>query len=121
MFVKLGLRPLVDKQLIDLVRFNNPDIFLYSYEESKKRYLHVKTIRYIIFRVKKKKEKEKEKETETESNKNDLLKELAGEIGKLQEASEDVQMFLRYIYQTHPPKKPEHKLDERFLETDRIY
>ena len=29
-------------------------------------------------------------------------------------------MFLRYIYKTHPAKKPEHKLDERFLRTDTI-
>ena len=59
-------------------------------------------------------------ETETESNKNDLLQELSGVIRKLQEASEDVQMFLRYIYKAHPPKKPEHKLDETLLKTDQI-
>ena len=88
MFVKLGL-PLVDKQLIDLVRFNNPDIFLYSYEESKKRYLHVKTIRYIIFRVVKKNKKKKQQNNKKwKSRKIDqLLDELSEPFRKLEEAS----------------------------------
>ena len=49
-----------------------------------------------------------------------MLKELAGDIRKLQEASEDVQIFLRYIYKAHPPKKSEHKLDETLIESDQI-
>ena len=48
------------------------------------------------------------------------MKELAGDIRKLQEASEDVQIFLRYIYKAHPPKKSEHKLDETLIESDQI-
>ena len=48
------------------------------------------------------------------------MKELAGDIRKLQEASEDVQIFLRYIYKAHPPKKLEHKLDETLIESDQI-
>ena len=53
---------------------------------------------------------------EIEKDRHQLLDELSEPF----RTSEDVQMFLRYIYKTHPAKKPEHKLDERFLRTDTI-
>ena len=64
-------------------------IFLYSYEESKKRYLHVKTIRYIIFRVVKKNKKKKQQNNKKwKSRKIDqLLDELSEPFRKLEEAS----------------------------------
>ena len=50
-----------------------------------------------------------------EKEKNELLDELAEAIRKLKEASEDVEMFVRYIYKTHPTKNQQHMLDETLL------
>ena len=53
---------------------------------------------------------------EIEKDRHQLLDELSEPF----RTSEDVQMFLRYIYKAHPPKKSEHKLDETLIESDQI-